>query len=68
MVLNVLATPLLFQTRPAARGDDKAPAKALPAELAKAIRDGNRKAVRAQQGAVWPRDVFFGPPVAEKLR
>jgi ankyrin repeat protein len=47
MVLIVLATPLLFQTRPAARGDDKAPAKALPAELAKAIRDGNLKAVRA---------------------
>jgi ankyrin repeat protein len=51
MVLIVLATPLLFQTRPAARGDDKAPAKALPAELAKAIRDGDLKAVRAQLDA-----------------
>jgi hypothetical protein len=48
MVLIVLATPLFFQTRPAASGDDKAPAKALPAELAKATRDGDLKAVRAQ--------------------
>src|SRR5262249_15465866 len=121
------------------RGDDKPAAKPLPAELAKAIRDGDLKAVRAQleagvavncrdadgntplllaavvpgksaqsplleyvsgrvegmemppsprrdkfaaftteevervrawieQGAVWPRDVVFGPPATEKLR
>jgi ankyrin repeat protein len=48
-VLLVLpATPLLFHTGPAARGDDKVPAKALPAELATVIRDGDLKAVRAQ--------------------
>jgi ankyrin repeat protein len=48
LVLIVLATPLFIDTRPAAFGDDNAPAKALPAELAKAIRDGDLKAVRAQ--------------------
>src|SRR5262245_16207962 len=51
MVLIVLTTPLLIDTRPAARGDDKAPAKLLPAELANAIRDGDLKALRAQLDA-----------------
>jgi ankyrin repeat protein len=48
----VLASALLFHARPAAQGHDKAPAsKALPPELAKAIRDGDLKAVRAQLDA-----------------
>src|SRR5262249_46614664 len=48
LVLVLLATPLLFHSRPAVRGDDKPAVKPLPAELAKAIRDGDLKAVRAQ--------------------
>ena len=40
-----------YHANPAARGDEKVPAKALPAELAKAIRDGDLKAVRAQLDA-----------------
>src|SRR5262249_35868658 len=44
----VLVVMVLFHTRPLASGDDKAPAKALPAELAEAIRGGDLKAVRAQ--------------------
>jgi ankyrin repeat protein len=48
LVLVLLATPLLFHTRPAVRGDDKPAVKPLPAQLAKAIRDGDLKAVRAQ--------------------
>ena len=48
MVLAILATPLLIDARPAARGDDKPPARALPAALARAIRDGDLKAVRAE--------------------
>jgi hypothetical protein len=36
LALTILTTPLLIDTRPPARGDDKAPAKTLPAELAKA--------------------------------
>src|SRR5262245_47569740 len=51
MILILLTTPLLVDTRPAARGDDKPPAKALPAELARAIRDGDLKAVRARLDA-----------------
>src|SRR5262249_2366905 len=51
LVLVLLATPLLFHTRPAVRGDDKPAVKPLPAELAKAIRDGDLKAVRAQLDA-----------------
>jgi N-acyl-D-amino-acid deacylase len=51
VVLILLATPLLFQTRPAVRGDNKAPANALPAKLAKAIRDGDLNAVSAQLDA-----------------
>jgi ankyrin repeat protein len=51
MVLIPLATPLLIDKQPAVRGADKAPGKALPAELAKAIRDGDLKAVRAQLDA-----------------
>jgi hypothetical protein len=35
IVLIVLATPLLIDARPTARVDDKAPTRALPAELAK---------------------------------
>jgi len=37
LVLVPLATPLLFHTRPAVRGDEKAPARALPAELANGL-------------------------------
>ena len=48
MVLAILATPLLIDARPAARGDDKPPATPLPAALARAIRDSDLKAVRAQ--------------------
>ena len=51
VVLILLAASLLFYTRPAARGGDKPPARTLPAELAKAIRDGDLKAVRAQLDA-----------------
>src|SRR5215831_14268530 len=51
LVLVLLATPLLFHTRPAVRGDDKPAVKPLPAELAKAIRDGDLKALRAQLDA-----------------
>jgi ankyrin repeat protein len=50
LVLTLL-TLLLIDARHTARGDDKAPAKALPAELAKAIRDGDLKTVRAQLDA-----------------
>jgi ankyrin repeat protein len=48
MVLIVLATPLLIDTRPKVRGADKPEVKSLPADLAKAIRDGDLKVVRAQ--------------------
>src|SRR6516225_5718565 len=48
VVLILLAASLLFYTRPAARGSDKPPAKPLPAELAKEIRDGDLTAVREQ--------------------
>ena len=48
VVLILLAMPLLLQTRLAVHGDDKVPAKALPVDMAKAIRDGDLKAVRAQ--------------------
>ena len=48
LILTVLTTPLFIDTRPVARGDDKLADKPLPAELAKAIRDGDLKAVRAQ--------------------
>jgi ankyrin repeat protein len=51
VVLTVLTMPLFIDSRPVARGDDKAPAKALPAGLFKAIRDGDLKAVRAQLDA-----------------
>jgi hypothetical protein len=36
-----------YHANPAARGDEKVPAKALPAELAKAIRDGDLNAICA---------------------
>jgi ankyrin repeat protein len=42
---------LVSDTRPAVRGDEKPAAKPLPAELAKAIRDGDLKAVRAHLDA-----------------
>jgi ankyrin repeat protein len=48
LVLAILTTPFLIDLHPSARGDDKPAAKPLPAELAKAIRDGDLKAVRAQ--------------------
>jgi N-acyl-D-amino-acid deacylase len=51
VVLALLATPLFFDTLPAARGEDKPAAKPLPAEFAKAIRDGDLKAVSAQLDA-----------------
>src|SRR5262245_21020228 len=51
LILGLLATPLFIDTRPAAGGDDKPAAKPLPAELAKATRDGELKAVRAQLDA-----------------
>src|SRR5579883_2324789 len=51
LVLVLLPTPLFIDTQPAVRGADKAPGKALPVELAKAIRDGDVKAVRAQLDA-----------------
>jgi ankyrin repeat protein len=51
LILTVLTTPLFIDTPPAARGDDKPAAKPLPAEVAKAIRDGDLKAVRAQLDA-----------------
>jgi ankyrin repeat protein len=43
----LLATSLLSLARPAAYGDDQAPVQPLAPELAKAIRDGDVKAVRA---------------------
>jgi ankyrin repeat protein/mono/diheme cytochrome c family protein len=51
VVLILRATPLFIDTRPAAFADDKPAAKPLPAELAKAIRDGDLRAVRAQLDA-----------------
>jgi ankyrin repeat protein/mono/diheme cytochrome c family protein len=51
MVLIVLATPLLIDTRPTVHGADKPGVKSLPAELAKAIRDGDLNAVSAQLDA-----------------
>lgn len=48
VLFPILLALLLIDARPATRSDDKAPAKALPAELAKAIHDGDLKAVRAQ--------------------
>src|SRR5262249_34858014 len=47
-LLVVLATSVFFPARPTAYGDDKTPARPLAPELAKAIRDGDLKAVRAQ--------------------
>jgi N-acyl-D-amino-acid deacylase len=47
LVITIQTTPLPLDTRPAARCGEKPPAKALPAELARAIRDANLKAVRA---------------------
>src|SRR5262245_22713778 len=61
-----LATSLLSLARPAACGDDNALAKPLAPELAKAIRDGDVKAVRAHLdgGAdVNARDVDGNPPL-----
>src|SRR5262249_15366349 len=51
LILTLLAAPLVIDTRPAARGGDKPAAEPLPAELAKAIRDGDLKAVHAQLDA-----------------
>jgi ankyrin repeat protein len=51
LVITIMTTPLLIDTRPAARGDEKPAPKLLPAKLAKAIRDGDLKAVRAQLDA-----------------
>src|SRR5262249_11430067 len=51
LVITILTTPVLIGPRPAARGEDKPAPKALPAELAKAIRDGDLKTVRAQLDA-----------------
>jgi N-acyl-D-amino-acid deacylase len=48
VLLVLLATCVFFPARPTASGDDKTPARPLPAELARAIRDGDLKAVRAQ--------------------
>jgi ankyrin repeat protein len=48
LALALLTTPLFIETPQSARGDEKSAAKPLPAELAKAIRDGDLKAVRAQ--------------------
>jgi hypothetical protein len=47
LLLTILTTPLFIDTRHVVRGADTAPSKAFPAELAKAIRDGDLKAVRA---------------------
>jgi ankyrin repeat protein len=66
LFLFLPAIMLVIDTRPAARGDDKPAAKALPAELAKAIRDGDLKAVRAQLDAgadVNARDVNDNTPL-----
>jgi ankyrin repeat protein len=49
LFLFLPAIMLVIDTRPAARGDDQPAARPLPAELAKAIRDGDLKAVRAQR-------------------
>src|SRR5262249_51060934 len=51
LVLGLLVTPLFIDTRSAAGGDGKPAAKPLPAELAKAIRDCDLKAVRAPPDA-----------------
>src|SRR6516165_7337 len=51
VILILLATPLYIDTRSVASGADKAPAKALPAELFKVIRAGDLKAVSAQLDA-----------------
>jgi len=51
LIITILTTPVLIGPRPAARGEDQPAAKALPAELVKAIRDGDLKAVRAQLDA-----------------
>lgn len=51
VIFALLAVPLVTDTRPAARGDDRPPAKVLPAALAKAIRDGDVKAVRSHLDA-----------------
>jgi ankyrin repeat protein len=48
LFLFLPAIMLVIDMRPAASGDDQPAAKALPAELAKAIRDGELKAIRAQ--------------------
>src|SRR5262249_13973398 len=51
LIITILTMPVLIGPRPAARGEDQPAAKALPAALAKAIRDGDLKAVRAQLDA-----------------
>jgi ankyrin repeat protein len=48
VLLMWLTTSAFFPGRPAAYGDDKGPARPLALELARAIRDGDLKAVRAQ--------------------
>jgi hypothetical protein len=48
VVLILLATSLVIDTRPAVRGADKPGVQSLPAALAKAIRDGDLNAVSAQ--------------------
>jgi ankyrin repeat protein/mono/diheme cytochrome c family protein len=50
-VLGLLATLYFIDTRPTAGSDDKPATKPLTTELAKAIRDGDLKAVRAQLDA-----------------
>jgi N-acyl-D-amino-acid deacylase len=81
LILTLLATTLLIGMRPAARGDNKTLARPLPSELARAIRDGDLNAVRAQLDAsadVNARDadgntplllaaVFAGPECVELL-
>jgi ankyrin repeat protein len=51
VVLALLAAPIFIDSHPSARGDAKQTPKALPAALAKAIRDGDLKAVGAQLDA-----------------
>jgi N-acyl-D-amino-acid deacylase len=66
LFLTLLTMSILCHTRPASSSDDKAPAKALPAELVRAIRDGNLKAVRGQLDAgalVNARDAHGNTPL-----
>lgn len=51
VIFALLTLSLVTDKRPAARGDDRPPAKVLPAALAKAIRDGDVKAVRSHLDA-----------------